>query len=75
MTATGLVTIWCDGKRPDGTDCGWHVVGDSAAEIRRDMRGGGWLVGLPGGRDLCPEHVDQRKTETRWGDGLAGGGQ
>lgn len=80
MTATRMVTIWCDGKVPPaGMDCGRHHIGDgTAAEARRELAEPGpgqWLVGLPGGRDLCPLHHDQRDAGTAWGDGSARGGQ
>ena len=68
MSAKNYVTIWCDGKTDDGYDCGQFVEGDTAAEIRKQPRKG-WLHGLPGGRDLCPNCVDQRHETTRWGDG------
>lgn len=63
------VTIWCDGKVPPAmVDCGKYLEGDTAAEVRRRARGS-WLVNLPGGRDLCPDHRDQSDAATRWGDG------
>jgi hypothetical protein len=68
------VTLWCDGKTAEG-DCGEYLEGNSAAEVRRMAREPGvgrWLVGLPGGRDLCPEHANQREDATRWGDGSRG---
>lgn len=67
MTAARYVTIWCDGKTADGHDCGSYIEGDSAADARSGDRKG-WLHALPGGRDLCPQHVDQRYEKTRWGD-------
>jgi hypothetical protein len=70
VTAARYVTIWCDGKvrRPGmpTRDCGNYAEGDTAAAIRSEPMKG-WLMGLPGGRDLCPEHVDQRDQTTRWG--------
>jgi hypothetical protein len=54
MTASALVTIWCDGD-----DCvQWCTatgVDRTAAESRRAAKRVGWAVGLPGGRDLCPD--------------------
>lgn len=54
MTATPLVTIFCDAP-----DCGeWDEdgVGETAKEARAGARRVGWAVGLPGGTDLCPRH-------------------
>ena len=73
MTASRLVTIFCDGLLDrlmgDGThaQCGeWDEagVGANAAEARRNLKGRGWLLGLPDGRDLCPEHRDQYDPDT-----------
>ena len=69
MTARRYATIWCDGVADGGFDCGDQVFGDNATRARHEARAGGWLVGLPGGRDLCPEHVGQRDETTRWGEG------
>lgn len=43
-------TIVCDG-------CGWliNASGTSAAMARKSVREMGGRVGLPGGKDLCPE--------------------
>lgn len=77
MTASTDVTIWCDGKELDEDgqrhwDCGQWEPGDTASDVRSRLGAPGpgrWLVGLPGGRDLCPEHHDQRNDTTRHGDG------
>lgn len=69
MTATRDVTIWCDGIE-NGHSCdNWHS-GDTAKDVRAELGrpgSGRWLVGLPGGRDLCPEHHDQRNLTTGFG--------
>lgn len=66
MTATRDVTIWCDGVE-DGYSCGnWYTEHD-AKRARAHLGAPGparWLVGLPGGRDLCPAHHDQREATT-----------
>jgi hypothetical protein len=70
VTAARYVTIWCDGKVHPGEDlerdCGNYVDGDTARHIRSEPKAG-WLHGLPGGRDLCPEHAGQRDELWRWG--------
>lgn len=71
MSARKDVTIWCDGY-DDGTSCGAWYSGDTAALARSELGnpgGGKWLVGLPGGRDLCPEHVTQKASDRVIGDG------
>lgn len=66
MTATRDVTIWCDGV--DGRyPCVCWDMGDDAKSVRATLRREGWLVGLPGGRDLCPDHVHQRYATTGFG--------
>lgn len=55
MSITREVTIWCDGG-PGPYDCGRFYTADSAAVARAEATGLGWRTGLPGGRDLCPEH-------------------
>ena len=71
MTAVRYVTVWCDGVQPGGHDCGDEASGHSAKDARENAKASGWLVSLPGGRDLCPDHRDQRDETTRWGEGGA----
>lgn len=71
MSVRRYATLWCDGVAEGGYDCGDQVFGDTAAGARREARRGGWLVGLPRARDLCPDHQEQRDADTRWGEGGA----
>ena len=71
MTTVRYVTVWCDGVQAGGHDCGDEAMGHSAKDARENAKAGGWLVGLSGGRDLCPDHLDQRDDSTRWGEGGA----
>lgn len=55
MSVTHSATIWCDGE-----GCGeWRDVSEAnsvtASGIRRYLRRNRWAVGLPGGRDFCPD--------------------
>ena len=73
VPAARYVTIWCDGKERgiDGQmhDCNTEgVFGDRADFAREEAQQAGWLVSLPGARDLCPRHKDQRDATTRWGE-------
>lgn len=54
VVITRVVYVTCDA-------CGENDTADSAderataTEQRAELREAGWKVGLPGGRDLCPE--------------------
>lgn len=53
MTASRLWTVFCNG-------CGqWENAGidHTAKSARQGLRGRGWWLALPGGRDLCPNCV------------------
>ena len=71
VSAARYVTVWCDGVQERGHDCGNEASGNSAKEARGYAKASGWLVGLPNGRDLCLDHLDQRDETTRWGEGGA----
>lgn len=57
MTVNVLYTVWCDGKREDGSNCGEWLTGETAWEARADARLLGWECGKQlRSRDLCSKH-------------------
>lgn len=63
MSIIRVVHVYCDGTASDGGPCDLMVRGTdaTAAFTRAEMRTHGWVTGLPGGKDYCPEHKDQIK--------------
>lgn len=50
MSASQMVTITCDSCEAVADCAEW-----TAKVTRHFAREAGWLVGLPGGRDICPD--------------------
>lgn len=76
MTVNVLYTVWCDGKRADGSgDCGAWITGDTAWEATRRRPGSGLDVrqepqeprpvsdARAGGGDMTPVHADELTPE------------
>lgn len=56
MSAYREVELRCDAFPGDPYGCTWQIFDRTATRARRDARSHGWATGLPGGRDLCPDH-------------------
>jgi hypothetical protein len=65
MSVIRVVHIACNGTRPDRTPCDRMFLDadGNATAMRREARLAGWTIGIPGGKDYCPEHADQAKQE------------
>jgi len=60
MTVRRYVTLWCDYIGPEGGCYAVYQTADHRADYARAMaKQDGWTVELPGGRDLCPQHVKE----------------
>lgn len=57
MSLSRSTCIYCDAK---GCRRVYENIGSGHA-VRSEAKLAGWLVGLPGGRDLCPDHVREAK--------------